>query len=150
MGSFSGLSKSLRQQAKNIESNASLLVRRCATVVIEELAVRTPIDSGTAISNWIVTLNSKTISVIESHNYGILGSTFSSVSKTTIVRALNVLKGYKPNDVVYIQNNTDYIDDLNKGTSKQAPRGFVQTAKARADVIISGTDLLKYNGVSKK
>lgn len=150
MGGFSDLSKSLRQQAKNIENNSSLLVRRCSSVVIEELAIRTPIDSGKAISNWILTLNSKTIAVIESHNFGVFGSTFPSVSKTTIGRALNTLKGYKAGDTVYIQNNTEYIDDLNKGTSKQAPSGFVQASLQRVDVIIANTDILKYNGVSKK
>lgn len=150
MGTFATLSKSLRQQAKNIESNSSLLVRRCATVVIEELAVRTPIDSGRAKSNWIVTLNSPTIARIEAHHFGVLGSTSPQTIKTVQARAAIVITRFKIGDTVIIQNNLDYIDDLEKGTgSKQAPAGFVHQSLARIPLVVQGTQILRYNGVTK-
>lgn len=149
MGTFADLSKSLRQQAKNIESNASLLVRRCATVVIEELAVRTPIDSGRAKSNWIVTLNSPTIARIEPHHFGVLGSTAPQTIKTVQARAAIVINRFKIGDTVIIQNNLDYIVDLEKGSSKQSPAGFIHQSLARIPIVVQGTQILRYNGVSK-
>lgn len=149
MGTFADLSKSLRQQAKNIESNASLLVRRCATVVIEELAVRTPIDSGRAKSNWIVTLNSPTVARIEPHHFGVLGSTAPQTIKTVQARAAIVINRFKIGDTVIIQNNLDYIVDLEKGSSKQSPAGFIHQSLARIPIVVQGTQILRYNGVSK-
>ena len=149
MGTFATLSNSLRQQAKNIESNASLLVRRCATVVIEELAVRTPIDSGRAKSNWIVTLNSPTVAKIEPHHFGVLGSTAPQTIKTVQARAAIVINRFKIGDTVIIQNNLDYIVDLEKGSSKQSPAGFIHQSLARIPIVVQGTQILRYNGVSK-
>lgn len=149
MGTFATLSNSLRQQAKNIKSNTSLLVRRCATVVIEELAVRTPIDSGRAKSNWIVTLNSPTIARIEPHHFGVLGSTAPQTIKTVQARAAIVINRFKIGDTVIIQNNLDYIVDLEKGSSKQSPAGFIHQSLARIPLVVQGTQILRYNGVSK-
>lgn len=149
MGTFATLSNSLRQQAKNIKSNTSLLVRRCATVVIEELAVRTPIDSGRAKSNWIVTLNSPTVARIEPHHFGVLGSTAPQTIKTVQARAAIVINRFKIGDTVIIQNNLDYIDDLEKGSSKQSPAGFIHQSLARIPIVVQGTQILRYNGVSK-
>lgn len=149
MGTFATLSNSLRQQAKNIKSNTSLLVRRCATVVIEELAVRTPIDSGRAKSNWIVTLNSPTVARIEPHHFGVLGSTAPQTIKTVQARAAIVINRFKIGDTVIIQNNLDYIDDLEKGSSKQSPAGFIHQSLARIPLVVQGTQILRYNGVSK-
>lgn len=149
MGTFATLSNSLRQQAKNIKSNTSLLVRRCATVVIEELAVRTPIDSGRAKSNWIVTLNSPTIARIEPHHFGVLGSTAPQTIKTVQARAAIVINRFKIGDTVIIQNNLDYIVDLEKGSSKQSPAGFIHQSLARIPIVVQGTQILRYNGVSK-
>ncbi len=149
MGTFATLSNSLRQQAKNIKSNTSLLVRRCATVVIEELAVRTPIDSGRAKSNWIVTLNSPTVARIEPHHFGVLGSTAPQTIKTVQARAAIVINRFKIGDTVIIQNNLDYIVDLEKGSSKQSPAGFIHQSLARIPIVVQGTQILRYNGVSK-
>ena len=150
MGSFSSLSKTLRQQAKNIEGNANLLVRRVSYAILEELAIRTPIDTGMAKSNWIVTINKQTIAVIEPHYFGIHGSTNTQTIKTVQERGKYAIQQYKNGDTIYIQNNTPYIDDLESGKgSKQAPNGFVRQSIARANPIIEGTQILKYNGVPK-
>jgi hypothetical protein len=93
-----------------------------AVELVADLVVKTPKDTTLAASSWILTLDEPTDLV---------------VGEPDITIPVEVAKGMisarqSPYGTIYIQNNQDYIGDLNRGTSKKAPKMFVETAIARA------------------
>jgi hypothetical protein len=85
-----------------------------------------PVDTGRSRSNWIITLNNPTNSLITGEDQGDSGSPIGA--ELALSQANNTLKSRKPGDTIYLQNNTSYIEKLNNGSSDQAPANFVQKA----------------------
>ena len=90
-----------------------------------------PVDTGRFRSNWTVWFNSPDSSTTGAVNFSaVLAKNEAEVKFKTI----NV------NSVIWFSNNLPYAVQLNSGTSKQAPRFFVEAAARRAEVNInSGT-----------
>lgn len=88
-------------------------VRAAALVVDAELAITTPIDTGRARANWLPSLNTPDVRIVEP-------GTPHEIS--------GILSSYKITDQILITNNLPYIRKLNDGYSKQAPAAFVESA----------------------
>ena len=90
-----------------------------------------PVDTGRFRSNWTVGFNSPDSSTTGAVNFSaVLAKNEAEVKFNPI----NV------NSVIWFSNNLPYAVPLNSGTSKQAPRFFVEAAARRAEVNInSGT-----------
>ncbi len=88
-------------------------VRGVTLVVDQTLAITTPVDTGRARANWLPSLNTPDVRIVEPGQK-------SSIDAT--------LKAYKITDTILISNNLPYIQKLNNGSSKQAPAGFVDAA----------------------
>ena len=96
------------------------------TTLTSKPPIGTPIDTGWASANWL---------------YGSdITSTNPVASKQTVPRALStqynslgllINRNKRDYSSYYIYNNVPYIYKLNTGTSKQAPRMFVQKAIQR-------------------
>lgn len=114
--------------AKNLQINADRLIKNATLSIVQNLVTATPIDVGTAESNWRVGVGSSPAGVIASWDPGTHGSTVSTVQHTTIDEARRVLAGYKFGTSLSIVNNTPYLARLNDGYSQQAPAGFVEEA----------------------
>lgn len=84
----------------------------------------TPVDTGWARANWLVNVGTPFLSPIGEY----------TGRKTTVApnTGLASIATYKLGPKVFISNNVPYITFLNDGTSKQAPKGFVQAAIKRA------------------
>jgi hypothetical protein len=110
------------------------MFRKVALSVTVSVATETPIDTGKAESNWQLSLDFPKNYEIESYSIGSHGSTQQAVLQTTIANAESVANRFNNqfNTSIHITNNAKYIIDLNRGTSTQAPRGFVQTAMLSA------------------
>lgn len=119
-----------------IPEAASQTASRVAFTIVADLAYRTPVDTSNAISNWQTTLDAPASIEIPPHYMGSRGSTYSVSAAETVARAKLVLKAKKPQQAIYIANNADYITDLNQGTSKQAPAGFVEISKMIGEKMI--------------
>lgn len=97
-------------------------VKEVALNLLTLLSIKTPVDEGTAVYNWKVSIGStdgrtrKTVSNGESNRNAM-------VSKET-----PKIERYDLGQVLYIQNNLPYISRLNNGYSDQAPKRFVETA----------------------
>lgn len=88
--------------------------------LLKLLVLATPVDTGRARGNWQVssrTPRNTTLNVTD-RSGGI-----------SISRALSGLERLSRR--YWITNNLDYIEDLNRGTSQQAPVRFVETAITR-------------------
>lgn len=118
----------MRVLANMVEARASDLVKRTALHVHHELVMNTPVDTGQARSNWLVTLNHVASGTIPSLVPGTLGSTRGRVAQASIMQGLIALDSYHQGDTVFITSNLDYIQQLNRGSSPQAAPRYVNRA----------------------
>jgi hypothetical protein len=122
------LANALNKKADGISKAVSDLSIKAALTIVGDLAVKTPVDTSKAISNWQVDLNREPDNQISPHYPGSDGSTFSESAAETLAKAKLVLRNKKPGMVIYITNNLPYIQKLNDGSSIQEPAGFVERA----------------------
>jgi ribosome modulation factor len=87
----------------------------------------TPVDRGTARSNWVVRRGSPFSLVYRAYAPGrFLGRGETANRAAALRQAAGVLRGHNDGAAIYITNNLPYIGRLNDGYSKQSPRKFVQ------------------------
>ena len=119
--------------------NLRLAVRaskvKTALRVHRDIVELTPIDTGAATINWIVSAGEptdKTVAVAKGY-----AMTKGAANDFATGRAEKAVSE-KEEGVVYIQNNLPYIRRLEEGSSKQAPGGMVKVAlaaeKARSEL----------------
>lgn len=97
-------------------------VRRAVVIeILSGVVLRTPVDTGRARANWLVTIGSPAkYSSLDTDKGG-----FSTIHKGESVRL------GKMGETVFITNNLPYIEPLNDGHSGQADRGFIETEVQR-------------------
>jgi hypothetical protein len=102
-----------------VEANANQKKRAIALAVDQAVVMGTPVDTGRARANWQAGLNSP------------VGGETAQTDKggaSTIARNAGVIGASGPGEAIHLTNNVPYIGELNRGSSKQAPAGFVETA----------------------
>lgn len=153
MSSLSQFANKMRQTAKNVDKNSTLLTKRVALRLVTELIQRTPIDTGYAKSNWIVSINGFQNWTRDAFALGVKGSTRNQNERGAIGDAeykINMFQIVIGNESIYVSNNVPYIMDLEAGKSKrQAPYGFVDASMIAAAMVIHNSQILKYNGIAK-
>lgn len=97
----------------------------------------TPVDTSKALSNWVVTADEPWRLEIEAHHEGDLGSTQSQSIAEAKTAAKQQYSRVKPGESLFISNNASYIGDLNNGSSKQAPAGFIEASILKARKLAS-------------
>lgn len=115
MATFASLGKYLKVASVEITTNASKLVRLGALEIDKRLVLATPVDTGRARSNWLIGINRSRTETEE---------TILSPAGA-IARGAATIATSRPGDAIWISNNLDYIDALNRGWSQQAPPGYV-------------------------
>lgn len=133
------MGKTLLDLAKDIErrerelakANSERAVSFAQQIVIE-LANDTPVDTSEALSNWQVQIGAPVATDIPPWMPGIQGSTFVYSRNATIAAAKRNLAGKKPGQSIFISNLAAHIIELNQGSSRQAPAGFIEAAILRA------------------
>ena len=113
-------SKKAKKLAAEFEANSKRLPARVALTFVSVVATATPIDTGKAQGNWQVGIGRPLLRQI--HQPGRFGA------DTAIMYAKHKLQHYKGNANIHVTNNLPYIGRLDRGHSKQAPRGFVDMA----------------------
>lgn len=91
--------------------------------VTAELGDRTPVLTGWAASNWIPSIG-ESVEV----PFGSKEAVSDGAKEAGLAL---VATSYALPQIVYVTNPVYYIEDLNRGTSKKAPRFFVETAIAK-------------------
>jgi hypothetical protein len=120
--------------AQALSDDAAEYQHNIALAVLAAVAKGTPVDVGTARSNWQLTLGNiatglrAAFSPYESRWRGGQGGSISETQNQAGVvwQAASLLKGRKDDQPIYITNNSPYIEVLNQGHSKQAPAGFIE------------------------
>jgi hypothetical protein len=131
-------------RGKQVEDGTNRAVKKLAAAILQTVVFSTPVDTGRARSNWLVTLGSPSSATLEPFSAGDhLGISETANAAAAIAAGNATIPRRVPEQTVYIQNNLDYIGLLNSDQtpSVQAPPQFVQKAIQKA------IDALKTEGV---
>jgi hypothetical protein len=122
----------MRARGQRIEQTVNLIVRQTAIAAVREVVLATPVDTGRARSNWLVTLGGPSDDQVGDETWVSFPSPQQTIDQANVEVAARQPNGQD----VYITNNVPYISRLNEGSSAQAPAGFVQQAVQRAAAAI--------------
>lgn len=127
-------SRQLRVVVQSLEAFVELVVKKVTLDVVANLKAApseggTPVDTGWARANWVPRLTTAfegTAGTREQAERGSVDAATAAKGEADVLR-------FKLKDArVHVTNNVHYITELNDGSSRQAPRGFVQAAIAKA------------------
>lgn len=114
--------KQLQQFSTIIVPNShSALVKKIAFLVLKGVVLKTPVDTGRARSNWLVTVNGQAQGTIEIDKL-----TAEQASNFALDKGIPVINNSKPFSTITITNNLPYIGVLEFGSSDQAPKGMLR------------------------
>ena len=128
MATLSDLPGMLREINVEVDGHARNAIRKVTLAVHRALVMATPVDTGRARSNWVVTVGAPSSQEIEPHAPGQKGSTGAANTAISLGVARLAVARAAATDTVYVVNNVPYIGLLNSGHSAQAPANFVETA----------------------
>lgn len=98
-----------------IEQNIQLRIRIIAMAMLNEIILRSPVDTGRFRGNNILSIGSPVYTST---------TDVDPSGGSTISRGLSAMSGLEPFTQVFIQNNLQYAVPLEDGHSKQAPAGI--------------------------
>lgn len=146
MAGLRDFSRRIRERGRQVESGANRIKREVALIADREVVLETPVDTGRARSNWIVSLTAPILDEREPYAPGErLGKSERSNAQAAIDQGAGRIVVAAPGQTIFISNNVSYIGRLNDGWSAQAPAGFVQTAVLRAVGSVRGARILRGN-----
>lgn len=117
------------KRSVRVEANLNRKVRRIALAIFSEVVVQTPVDTGRARSNWVVSLGHMTEEPpFSPYVPGKDGSTAAANSTAAIQIGMAAMSDRRPEQDIFITNNLPYIGRLNEGYSAQAPANYIQSA----------------------
>jgi hypothetical protein len=135
MASLLDFADAMLQLDMQIPQYASDLAVTATMAGVNNLAEVTPVDTGTAVSNWQITLNGPAAGPIDAYapspkgHASPIGAVRSANAPAMIDAATTALAAKRPGDEIHLQNLLEYIAILNTGTSTQAPAGFVDATE---------------------
>jgi hypothetical protein len=144
-GDLFDFGRKIRITAHRVQSGADEATVQVATNVVTELAESTPVDTGRAISNWQASVGPRAVSYRTAAVPGKKGSTQQASVSEAIARMVSAISGYRAGKEksIHISNGAPYIGKLNRGSSTQAPAGFVEKAIQRGRAAIRNVRILK-------
>lgn len=124
MSSFSEAVRNSAKELRGLKAKLTDAYQGTLNDIGESLVYYTPFDTGLASSNW----NAKTPSGTKVPERPVVEGIKGEASITAIYYQTNDVE---PGGYVTFYNPVDYIDDLERGTSRQAPGGMVIPTKSR-------------------
>lgn len=112
-----------RVVGKQIDQVIILVQKKVAFQLLEGIVNMTPVDTGRARGNWMVTIGSPSTEVKT--------ETYDKVGAGTIAAGRSTIESLTTLGAIYLTNNLPYILPLENGSSKQAPGGMVQVTLDR-------------------
>jgi len=138
--------KRMKRRASNVERNVNTVARKVCIVLHRELVLATPVDTGTARSNWIVSLGSPangTRKAYKPHPKGSGAGIGESANASAALEAgAAVIARRKAGQSLFVSNNLPYIQRLDEGHSAQAPANFVKRAILQANALLKKIKVL--------
>lgn len=158
MATLADLATRMNSLRTAIPQYASEKAKSVARAIEVDLATVTPVDVGTAVSNWTVTLDNPAEEFISAFSPSERGKSRDGVrshaNDPEITRSANLpailasaeetLAAKQPGQIIYITNNAPYIGRLNDGSSTQAPSGFVERSVIVGENVLASGPGLTY------
>ena len=115
--------------ANELDDEANRFKRKIALDLLQEVVMRSPVDTGRYRANWLVTINkpsTRELVRFKSRNAALQrGVGFDPI----IEAGLRVLRRVRPGQDIWITNNVPYAERIEFGSwSKQAPQGVLNVA----------------------
>jgi hypothetical protein len=143
MADLKGFSRRMIIIADQIGVGARRAVRKAALAADQALVIETPVDTGRARSNWIVSLGSPATHTIPPYSPGKgLGKDETGNLQAALAQGEMVIAQAQLGDTIWLSNNLLYIDELDKGRSAQTPANFVDDAVKAAARAVRGVSIL--------
>lgn len=140
MASLRQFARRIELRADSIVENVDRLVRQVALAVDQAVVFETPVDTGRARSNWLVSLVEPRQDEIPPYAPGRrLGKGESANAAAALAQGAAVIGMRRPGQDIVISNNVPYIGRLNEGSSAQAPANFVEAAVQSGASVVRGT-----------
>lgn len=125
-------------QVDEITKELQKVIEKLATTISSEITANlieeTPVDIGWARANWVPSIGSP----IDNNAEQVSDPGPQNVASQRAQQdaaILNVAANYElEKGEIFISNNVPYITKLNDGSSRKAPRGFVQQSIAKGIV----------------
>lgn len=138
---------------RSVESGRARLLREAALRIDQTLVLATPVDTGRARSNWIVSINAPVnqprpafapTSPLNSSALTLLNNRFGERENAAAALAASAgtIASVSPGDTIFISNNLPYIGELDDGKSPQAPAGYIREAIGDAVAGLRGVRIL--------
>jgi hypothetical protein len=144
MAGLDDLANRVDRIAVRVEGNVERAMKDCGQVVLRSVVEGTPVDTGTARSNWTPELDRAFEGLFPARVPGIKGSTGDANSVATIEAGAPVIEAFDigTNREIHITNNAGHIQALNDGHSKHAPADFVRIAVLEGLATVRGAKIL--------
>lgn len=122
------IKKQIDTLKNKMESNTSKLQKAIFLELSKRVIDVTPVDTGRARANWQAEINQTKKGLVESFSA-------ESASNKALLSVSRVLEKHSTGDKLVLNNNVAYIRELDQGSSKQAPNGIVDVARANFNSI---------------
>lgn len=130
--------------SKKINENANQAVRKAALAADQVAVLRTPVDTGRARSNWVVSIGQPELDQVAFSGSDSQAGNEAAATVKALNQANQALSKY---DIrlgpIYITNNLEYIIYLDEGSSPQAPDGITKFALQAARFQLKKARLLE-------
>lgn len=127
--SLDRLARRMRMRANNVPREANRVKWQAALAVDQAVVLGTPVDTGTARSNWVVSLDEPSDRTQEAYTALADGDMSETANaRAAMAQGAGVIARALPEQDIHITNNLPYIVPLNEGSSAQAPAAFVEEA----------------------
>jgi hypothetical protein len=125
------LGRRLAVLGAGVEGETERLMRKGALVLDSALVLSTPVDTGRARANWIVSLGKPSESIPQPQVTKENEISEGEATQLSLSQASSEVARFRlPMRSIFAQNNVEYIGPLDAGSSAQAPRGMVRGAVA--------------------
>lgn len=126
---FTFFTKRMRERADQVVVGANNAVRTFALAINQVVILETPVKTGHARANWQVSLSKPILEELDAEDPG---------GQSTVNKNAALIKTSPPGVRIILSNNVPYINQLNDGSSAQAPAQFVQQS-----ILAAGSALRK-------
>ncbi|PCI27881.1 hypothetical protein COB55_04900 [Candidatus Wolfebacteria bacterium] len=126
---LAGLQKRLQKKVEKV-ARIDKRIKATAKEVLKVAAIGTPVDTSKALSNWKVSVGAPDNIERDAFVPGEDGRTAGASLSFVLSLGFAAIKSQKEGQAIFIQNNADYIIDLEGGKSTQN-KNFIDAAIKR-------------------
>lgn len=120
---FPKFEQALKRFAKKVELDGATVTKRVAFDLFTRVIQKTPVDTGRARASWTIAIGAPDLRIVPEGQYD--ASLATAIAKANAVLGSYGTTGRPILLPVYIANNLPYIQELEKGSSQQAPQGML-------------------------